>query len=208
MAVITPTITTNDVNVYRAQMDAISGFADGVHVDFADGNFTKTTLLPIKEAWRSEDLITHIHVMYRNPLREVKRIARFEADLVILHQESENLKKCLIKLHKEGVRTGIALLPETPVLALREFEGYFDHVLVFGGRLGYQGGEADLNQLGKVKEIKASFPDVEISWDGGVNDKNAEKIMKAGVSILNVGSFIKNAQDPKKAYDLLTSLVS
>jgi len=84
----------------------------------------------------------------------------------------------------------------------------FDHVLVFGGHLGYQGGDADLNLLTKVKEIRRKYPDVEISWDGGVNKDNVEQITGAGVDILNVGGYIKNAKDPKSAYDLLASLVS
>ena len=66
MSIITPTITTADPHVYREQMTLISTFAEGVHLDFADGVFAPTELLPIDQAWRSDDLITHVHVMFQS----------------------------------------------------------------------------------------------------------------------------------------------
>lgn len=209
MSIITPTITTGDPHEYRAQMELIQSYAEGVHLDFADGLFAPTKLLPVSQAWRSDSLVTHAHIMYRKPLEILDNIMKLDADLVILHAESENVKECLEKLQANGTRTGLALLPETKVAKLDEL-GYgelFDHVLVFGGRLGYQGGEAELAQLEKVKELKVMYPDVEISWDGGVSDLNVKQIADAGVDILNVGGFLHGADDAKKAYDLLVSLI-
>lgn len=210
MSVICPTITTHDPHVYREQMEIIASYTDGVHIDFSDGIFTPQELLPIEDAWRNDDLVTHAHIMYQRPLEIVDEIIHLEADLVILHAESDDVKKCLELLRENGTRTGIALLPETSVSDLEELdiEDLFDHVLVFGGHLGFQGGEADLDQLDKVKQIQAKFPEIEISWDGGVNNTNAKKIAQTGVSVLNVGGFLHNAEDPKSAYDTLVSLVS
>ena len=209
MALITPTITTADPHEYREQMELISAFSEGVHLDFADGILAPTELLPIDQAWRRDDLITHAHVMYKNPVKIVDHIIKLQADLVVLHVESENLKSALETLQESGTRTGIALLPETSIENLKELgvEGLYDHVLVFGGHLGFQGGDADLDQLKKVKLLKQEYPDMEISWDGGVSDKNAKQIADAGVDILNTGGFIKNAEDPRNAYDTLSSLI-
>jgi len=210
MTVITPTITTDDAHEYREQMQLIATFSAGVHLDFSDGVFAPTKLLPIDKAWRSDALITHAHVMYQKPLAELENILKLNADLVILHAESDDVKKCLTLLHGNGTRTGIALLPETNLADLKrlDIDGLFDHILVFGGHLGFQGGEADMSQLEKVKQLKETYPEIEIAWDGGVNDKNTVQISESGVDVLNVGGFIKNTEDPKKAYDTLTSLVS
>jgi len=210
MFTITPTITTADAHAYREQMERITAYSEGVHLDFADGIFAPSELLPIQDAWRSDDLVTHAHVMFQKPLEVVDDIINLEADLVILHAESDNVKECLTILQENGTRTGIALLPETSVADLQELEidDLFDHVLVFGGHLGFQGGEADLDQLQKVTKIKKTYPDVEIAWDGGVNDTNIAKISEAGVDIINIGGYLKNAQNPKRAYDTLASLVS
>jgi ribulose-phosphate 3-epimerase len=190
-------------------MERIARFTDGVHIDFADGVFAPTELLPIEDAWRSDDLITHAHIMYQKPADVLDEIMHIEADLVILHAESDDVKACLEALQENGTRTGIALLPETSVSDLQELDidDLFDHVLVFGGHLGFQGGEADLDQLDKIARLKKAYPDVELAWDGGVNESNIKQIADAGVSVLNVGSYLSAAQDPKKAYDKLSSLI-
>ncbi len=210
MAVITPTITTEDPHVYRDQMKLIATYADGVHLDFADGVFAPTDLLSVEKAWRSDDLITHVHVMYQNPLEVIDDLVQLEADLVILHVESDNIRQCLETLQDNGTRTGLAILPESSVADLKELEvdELFDHVLVFGGHLGYQGGKADLDQLEKVKQLKEDYPDVEIGWDGGVNEDNAKQIADAGVDVLNVGGALSKSENPKKTYASLSSLVS
>lgn len=210
MAVITPTITTNDKHEYRAQMELITRFAEGVHIDFADGVFAPSELLHIDDAWRSDDLVTHIHVMYQDPMSVIDDIIALEADLVILHVESDNIKEALETLRENGTRTGIALLAESTLSDIEDahIDGLFDHVLIFGGHLGFQGGKADLSHLEKVKLIKDSYDDIEIGWDGGVTDQNIQQIVDAGVDVVNVGGFIKNAEKPQKAYETLTNLLS
>lgn len=209
MAAITPTITTSDPHEYRDCIEKIAGFSEGVHIDFADGVFAPTELLALDKAWRHDDLITHIHLMYQNPLEVIDDIIAFEADLVILHAESDNIKAALQALNDLGVRTGLAILPETSIDELQELEleGLFDHVLIFAGHLGYQGGKADFSQLHKISELRDVFPDIEIGWDGGINDANTKKLVEAGVDILNVGGYIKNAENPKKAYETLSALI-
>ena len=203
-----PTITTDDPHEYREQMELITAYAEGVHVDFADGEFAPSKLLPIANGWRSDQLITHVHIMYKDPLKELRNIIKLSADLVILHAESENLTECLETLQENGNRTGVAILPETSVDVLAQISSLFDHVLVFGGHIGYQGGKEDLALLDKVKAIKQKYPDVEISWDGGVNGDNTRQISEAGVDILNVGGYLKKSKNAKKTYEELQSLVS
>ena len=209
MAVITPTITTSDPHEYRQQMEQIASYSEGVHLDFSDGEFAPTTLLPLEKAWRSDDLITHAHIMYQRPLEVIDEIMHLEADMVILHAEADDVGECLERLQEHGTRTGIALLPETSVAELKELaiDDLFDHILVFGGHLGYQGGEADLSVLKKVEKLRQEYPDIELGWDGGVNEENVASIAVTGIQIINVGSFLKQADEPEKAYARLQSLL-
>ena len=202
MTIVTPTITTDDAHEYRNQMELIASYSEGVHLDFSDGIFSPSTLLPISEAWRHDVLITHAHIMYQDPLSVINDMIALEADLVILHAESDNVKEALEQLVENGTRTGIALLPETSVAELQELEidGLFEHILIFGGHLGFQGGEADLHQLDKITKLKELYDDVEFAWDGGVNADNAAQIAKAGVNVLNVGGYLKNAADPATTF--------
>jgi ribulose-phosphate 3-epimerase len=209
MSVITPTITTEDPHEYREQIEQIADYAEGVHIDFSDGVFSPRTLLPPKLAWRDERLVTHVHLMYQQPLMIVDDIIQLEPDLVIVHAESIDARRTLEAFRREGVRTGIALLSETneSVLKAEDLATLADHILFFGGHLGFQGGVADLKLLEKVARTKIMFPDYEIGWDGGVNDETAPLIAQAGVSVLNTGMYLKQSKDPKKAYDKLTALV-
>lgn len=208
MAVVTPTITTDDPHEYRDQMALIKTFSEGIHLDFADGVFAPTKLLPIDQAWRDDDMITHAHIMYQDPMSVIDDILHLEADLVILHAESENVKEALRALNDNGTRAGIALLPETSWADIRELDidRLYDHVLVFGGHLGYQGGEADLSQLSKAKVIKQEAGDIEIGWDGGVNLDNVAQITQAGVDVLNVGGALRHAKHPQHLFKNMQKL--
>ena len=63
-------------------------------------------------------------------------------------------------------------------------------------------------QLEKVRLIKAIRQDVEIGWDGGVNVENAFGLSQGGVDVLNVGSTIATAIDPKNTYATLVSEIN
>ena len=78
-----------------------------------------------------------------------------------------------------------------------------DHVLVFAGALGKQGGQADLLQMEKIKLIREINPTVEIGWDGGANLTNVRALAHADLNVINVGSAISKTQDPKAAYHQL-----
>lgn len=47
---------------------------------------------------------------------------------------------------------------------------------------------------------------IEIGWDGGINEENVGKIVSAGVSVLNVGGYIQRAKNPAGAYATLRTM--
>jgi ribulose-phosphate 3-epimerase len=110
-------------------------------------------------------------------------------------------------LHRHGIEVGLALLPRTKVEDVAPALAVIDHVLIFSGNLGYHGGQADLDLLGKARKVRELNPKIEIGWDGGVNDQNAREIAEAGVDVLNVGGFIQGSENPQKAYATLKALV-
>ena len=128
--------------------------------------------------------------------------------MVIIHNEADvHHMYFSAQLHQHGIKTGLALLKETPVEWAYQIMHSFDHVLVFSGHLGYHGGQADLGVLEKVKKIRAHHPEVEIGWDGGINDHNIHDLVEAGVQVLNVGGFVQKATDPQQAYAKLKGLI-
>jgi ribulose-phosphate 3-epimerase len=208
MAVICPTVTAYDVHEYRAQMERIKPFAERVHIDLMDGEFAPTKSPDLDKIWWPPDLIADIHLMYQRPMDHLDQLVKLRPHLVVIHNEAEvHHMDFAAKLHKEGINAGLAILRDTPVEYAYQIMHSFDHVLVFSGNLGHHGGEADLGLLDKVREIREHYPEVEISWDGGINDQNAGQLVEAGVDVLNVGGFIQKSEDPQAAYAKLKAII-
>ncbi|HEX7368375.1 MAG TPA: hypothetical protein VF261_01830 [Candidatus Saccharimonadales bacterium] len=206
---ICPTITADSAEEYRAQMERVEPFATRIHVDVADGRFAPRQLVNFDQIWWRGNRSIDLHVMYQRPLEHAEIILALQPRLVIVHAEAEgNFLNFSKHLRNNGIEVGVALLPRTPVETVKPALEYVDHVLIFSGNLGYQGGsEADLSLLSKVDQIRALKPTVEIGWDGGVNDQNIAQIAHAGVDVINTGSFVQRAEHPRDAYAALLEAV-
>ncbi len=208
MAVICPTVTAFDTHQYREQMELLEKFAKRIHIDMMDGVFAPTKSPPLETVWWPDGIIADIHVMYQEPGGQLEQLIKLKPHLVIIHAGADvDHKDFAGKLHKAGIKAGLGLLPDVTVDSVKPILGSFDHVMVFGGRLGHHGSTADFNQLHKVTEVRRLYKDMEIAWDGGVNDQNAKRLINSGVDVLNVGGFIHKAEDPEKAYAKLETLV-
>src|SRR6185437_8699058 len=102
--------------------------------------------------------------------------------------------------HRYGIEVGVALLPRTPVDAIAPALGVIDHVLIFSGDLGHFGGHTNMQLVNKVHQLRQLKPQLEIGWDGGVNEQNALELVRNGVDVLDVGGAIQRASDPMAAY--------
>jgi ribulose-phosphate 3-epimerase len=207
---ICPTVTADNPDDYRIQMERIEPFARRIHVDIADGEFAPRRLVNFDQIWWRGDRSIDLHIMYKLPTEHAEIILALSPRLVIMHAEAEgNFMGFAALLRKHGIEVGIALLPRTSVETIAPALDHIDHVLVFSGNIGYQGGStADLDLLKKVEHIRRLKPLIEIGWDGGVNDQNAHQIAAAGVDVLNVGGFIQHATDPAAAYATLVKALA
>lgn len=209
MPVICPTITVADAHEYRVQLARITPFAKRIHIDLMDGELAPSrSINPIQIHW-PEGVSADIHLMYKRPLEHIETLVSLHPHMVIIHAEAEgDLLGMIEHLHRFGIKVGLALLPETSVVSVRALLHAVDHVLIFDGHLGYQGGIADLTQLHKVAEVRAVNAGVEISVDGGIDTSNARQVVDAGVDVLDVGGAIQHADDPSAAYERLVSIVA
>lgn len=208
MAVICPTITASEPHAYREQMERVEPFAQRIHIDLMDGQFATPTSPKLKQVWWPAGTMGDVHLMYRRPMDYIEQLIKLHPHLVIIHFEaSVEHMHFAARLHREGIKTGLAILQDTSVETIQDVMHSFDHILVFSGHLGHHGGKADLSLLAKVKAIREYHPEAEIGWDGGVNLDNAQQLIAGGVDILNVGGFIHNAKNPAEAYRQLKTVV-
>ena len=207
MSLICPTIIAHTPDEFISQSDNIAPFAERVQIDIADGDFASPATINLNQVYYPDNWAVDLHLMLREPVKWIEAIVSLGPNLVIVHAEADgNLVGMIEHLRKFGIKAGIALLPKTTVESVRELVLVADHVLIFAGSLGEQGGMADLSQLEKVTQIRAIKPDIEIGWDGGANLGNIKEISMAGMDIINVGSAIQNAKNPVEAYQELIRL--
>jgi ribulose-phosphate 3-epimerase len=208
MPIICPTITAYDAHEYRRQIEQVQAFAERIHIDLMDGQFAPTTSPGLDKVWWPERLVADIHLMYQRPMTQLDWLVKLGPNLVVIPFEAEiDHQQFADALHAAGIKVGIALLQNTTVDTAAVALSAADHALVFSGDLGKHGGRADLSLLDKVRQLKQRYPDIEISWDGGINDQNAQQLVKAGVEVLNVGGYIQKSADPADSYQHLTGLL-
>lgn len=188
-------------------MRRITPFAKRIHVDLMDGEFAPTKSPDLGDIWLPHGPKVDIHLMYKEPMAVIDQLIKLKPHMVIIHNEAHvHHMHFAAELHKHGIKVGLAVLQDTPIEYTYQILHSFDHLLVFSGNLGYHGGEADLRLIEKVSLACEHHPDIEIGWDGGIDDKNAYELIKAGVDVLNVGGFVQKASDPEAAYAKLKAI--
>jgi ribulose-phosphate 3-epimerase len=205
-ASICPTITAENPHIFREQIERVANFALRVHIDVSDGSLAPNKLVELDRVWWPGGLRADLHVMLARPFEHVELYRALGPQMVIVHAEAKgDFAAFADVMHSHGIETGIALLPETDVEVIAPGLDMIDHVMIFSGKLGFFGGQADLSLLAKVARLKELKPSVEIGWDGGINDQNARQLVQGGVEVLNVGGFIHRNNNPEAAYESLVA---
>jgi ribulose-phosphate 3-epimerase len=209
MAMVAPTILTETLDDYKASIDRLTPFAKRVHIDISDGEFAPNFLLGEAQLYWPKEWEVDIHAMVSRPSEHIAGLINLKPNLIIFHAEIEEDRAALVnQIKAAGIKAGIALLRSTVPSTLADVIRLVDHVMIFSGELGKNGGTASLMQLEKVRLIKAINPAVEIGWDGGVNVENAYTLAQGNVNVLNAGSAISEAENPAEAYAALTKEIN
>lgn len=209
MSVIAPCITVETDDEYRAAVVRLSPFAERVHIDISDGEFSPVLMVGVNSLWWPKEWTVDIHAMVARPIEYVDKLIALKPNSITFHAETGvNLVPIIEKVKKADISAGIALLKPTVPSTITDLINMVDHVLVFSGDLGHYGGTASLMQLEKVRLIKAINPNVEIGWDGGVNVDNAFTLTQGGVDVLNVGGALALADDPASVYSKLITEIN
>jgi len=205
MTAIVPTITTADKAIFDKNLQDFVQFSKRIQIDVSDGTFAATTMVGLDEMNFPNGAQIDLHIMAAKPSQYLKRIIELKPSLCIVHIEvDDDLMRIAQSLHGAGIKFGLALLKGTFPRRAQQLISEADHMMIFSGSLGEQGGQADLLQYEKVPIIRDLKPDIEIGWDGGANLSNVRAIAHAGVDVVNVGSAITNAPDYAAMYKAIS----
>ena len=182
--------------------------ADLLHVDVMDGHFVPNIsfAFPIIASLRPHSVaFFDVHIMISEPQRYVQRFAEAGADGITFHLEAAGDPFETAKLIRGAKKlAGISIKPKTPAEAVFPLLPAVDLVLVMTVEPGFGGQRFMADMLPKIEAIRAEADrigksELILEVDGGIDDKTAPLVIRAGADQLVAGSFIFQAKDRQKA---------
>ncbi len=214
---IAPSILAADFANLQRDIEMINNSeADWFHIDIMDGVFVPNISfgMPVLQAISKHATKTiDVHLMIVDPDRYIKEFANLGANILTVHYEAcTHLHRSLQAIKAEGMKAGVAINPHTNVKLLKDLIQDIDLVCVMSVNPGY-GGQSfieatydKVRQLKKMIEKKGAKTLIEI--DGGVTDKNAAELVKAGANVLVAGSYVFKAADQPETIKGLKKLAN
>src|SRR6476620_6599255 len=110
MATVVPTITAENAHIYREQIERIEAFAQRIHIDLMDGEFTPNMSVPAESVWWPDHIKADIHLMFQKPVVALYTLIKLKPALVVVPAESD-FQDTLKALAADGIKTGLAVMP-------------------------------------------------------------------------------------------------
>lgn len=219
---IIPTILVKDFKEVKDRIKKVEDYVNWVQLDIMDGLFVYNETWPhsvipgrarrdglySKELEKLKKLKTKVkieaHLMVEKPEEEVDDWLDL-VDRIIIHFESKitnrelGIKELIKRIHKKKKQIGLALNPETHHSAAIPFLRDLDLVLFMTVQPGWGGQEFKKWVLTKIEALRKIWPNGNIEVDGGINDENIKKIVKAGANLICAGSYIFRSRNIEKA---------
>ena len=182
-----------------------NSLADWIHCDIMDGVFVPNISfgLPVVEhIKRIAEKPLDVHLMIVDPDRYLSRFHDAGANILTVQYEAcTHLQRSVTEIHRLGMKAGVAVNPHTPVCLLVNTLPFIDMVLIMTVNPGF-GGQSFINEsYNKIMELRKMIDDggynVLIEVDGGIDTKNAAKLIETGVNVLVAGNAIFSSSDPE-----------
>jgi len=202
---ISPSIIAGDLSIMGRD---VSGFdpkvIDFLHMDVMDGNFVPNlTFGPgyIKDLKKHTDIPLDVHLMIEKPENSLEKYIELKPAFIVIHYESTRFPARSLKLIREnGIKSGLALNPATPVEAVFDLAEYCDMLLIMSVDPGFYGQsfmKGAISRIERLKEylISSDAADVKIQVDGGIGEDNIRDVVSAGADVIVAGSALFKGGD-------------
>ena len=214
---IAPSILAADFANLQRDIEMVNqSEAHWFHIDIMDGVFVPNISfgMPVLDAIAKHAKKTiDVHLMIVDPDRYIKTFADLGANILTVHYEAcTHLHRSLQAIKAEGMQAGVALNPHTNVALLEDTINDIDLVCLMSVNPGFGGQSFIENTYKKVEQLKdiitRNGASTQIEIDGGVTDKNASQLIKAGADVLVAGSFVFRSENPLETIANLNAQVN
>lgn len=207
---ILPAILAYNLEQFKQQWQKVAKDFKTFQIDILDTDFvdSKNNLSPrkIKSIIKTAELEIHLMVKdinsYLGPWANFKNTKK-----IIWHYEAtqdlDDINTALRWLKKNKIKAGLAINPKTKLKFILPLVKKFDTILIMGVEPGQMGQIFNKKVLSKIKKLRKKFPDLNIEIDGGVNEKNYQKIIKAGANLIVMGKYLQKTDNLKTALNQL-----
>jgi ribulose-phosphate 3-epimerase len=188
--------------------------ADWIHLDIMDGLFVPNISFgfPVIEYVRkASEKPLDVHLMIVDPDRFLSRFHDAGASILTVQYEAcTHLHRTVSEIRKLGMKAGVALNPHTPVSLLKNILPFVDMVLIMTVNPGFGGQSFIMESYGKIEELRSMIGSggfkVLIEVDGGIDTKNAARLVSSGVDVLVAGNSVFGSADPSETIRMLKYL--
>ena len=186
-----------------------------LHFDVMDGLFVPniTFGIPVLASLKKAipKAVYDVHLMIQSPQNYLEAFAKAGADWLTFHLEAEGDAALLAEhIHALGCKAGVSVRPGTAIETVFPLLSKVDMVLVMSVEPGFGGQSFQPQATARIaalrQEAQRQKQELMIEVDGGINAKTGRLCRKAGADILVAGSLIFNAENPKKALEMLKEI--
>ena len=204
---IAPSILAADFGNLQRDCEMVNNSdADWFHIDVMDGHFVPNIsygMPVIKAIKKYATKPLDVHLMIEKPERYIEEFANIGADIITVHYESTvHLHRTITQIKDTGCKAGVVLNLTTPVSVLEDILPQCFMVLLMSINPGFGGQKFEEMTYSKIKKLRSMINAQNLNThneiDGGVNDKNARKLIDSGADVLVAGSYVFKSENPSQ----------
>lgn len=212
---LSPSILAADAKCLGDEIKIVTDAgAKYIHIDVMDGVFVPNISfgLPILRGIRTcTDAFFDVHLMITEPIRFIERFVQDGANGITVHAEAcDDLEATIDEINKFGVKSAVALSPDTSIDVVLPLLDKISMVLVMTVYPGYGGQSIIREAFNKISDLRKIINerglDVDIEVDGGVSLDNVEEIRESGANIFVVGTKIFKGDARENTIEFLSKL--